>query len=80
MKSANARADAEATPSTSNQIEASIQEQIIQQMLEGLKDKPEFPIDLQDSIKNLGERGQLQKPTEVMKAVKSSPGGFHAAA
>jgi len=67
-------------PSDQNQVESSIPELIIQQMLEGLKGKPEFPTSLLERIQHLGKRGQLQKAAEVTKAIKAAPGGSNAAA
>lgn len=61
-------------------IEPSIQEQILAQMIEGLIDKPEFPPEILEQIKKLGERSQLQKTAEVSKVIKSTVGGSHATA
>lgn len=64
----------------SQSIEQSIPEQILSEMLTRLKEKSEFPLEILDQIKKLGDRNQLQKATEVSKVVKSPAGGPHAAA
>ena len=48
-------------------------------MLEGLKDRPEFPPELIERLQNFGERNQLQKFAEVSKLIKSSNGASNAA-
>lgn len=80
MKSASKKPSVDENASDPNQIEDSIQEQIIQQMLEGLKGKPEFPAGLLEQIQYLAKKGQLQKAAEVAKAIKTAPGGSNAAA
>lgn len=70
----------ENSSSNPKQIESSIPEQIIQQMLEGLQGKTEFPAHLMDQIVQLGKRGQLHKPAEIMKVITATTGGPHAAA
>ncbi len=72
---------AEAKNQTESQsIEPSIQEQILSEMVTGLKEKPEFPPELLDQVKKLGDRNQLQKAAEVSKVLKSPAGGPYAAA
>lgn len=80
MKSASKKPNVAENDSNPSQIEASIQEQIIQQMLEGLKGKPEFPAGLLEQIQYLARKGQLQKATEVTKVIKAAPGGSNEAA
>ncbi|MBP9040962.1 MAG: hypothetical protein KBF64_04220 [Anaerolineaceae bacterium] len=70
----------EEIPAEPHSIEPSIQEQILSEMLKGLKDKPEFPLELVDQIEKLGKRSQLQKADEISKVIKSSAGGPHEAA
>lgn len=72
--------DEENTGVEPNIIEPSIQEQIISEMLKGLKDKPEFPPELFEKVNDLAISNQLQKNTEVSKVIKSSAGGSNAAA
>ena len=79
MKADYSKTAGKEIPIEPSSIEPSIQEQILWEMLEGLKDRPEFPPELIERLQNFGERNQLQKFAEVSKLIKSSNGASNAA-
>lgn len=56
-------------------VESSLVEQIFDEMFAKIEDKNEFDPRIVQRLKELAQRGDLSKATQVAKAIKVEPGG-----